>query len=333
MPFSFNSKSPWAGTGPSGRPRMLAYGIEAFGAPEVIVPRVIERPRPGAGQLLVRVLAAGVGPWDAWIRAGQSSRVALHDLPVTLGSEICGVVQEVGPGVDSLSMGDEVYGTPNRAFTGGYAEYAVVQRDMVAKKPCSMTFAQAASMPVVACTAWQMLFEHACLQPGQRVLVLGGSGSVGAFAVQLAHRHGACVVATGSAGETRRLETLGADQVFDGRAPHDDLAHGRFDAVIDTVGGALQAQAMRMLVHGGVLVSAVSQPDTALARAMGVRAVFFIVSVEAACLALVASMVDAGQLMTHVGTQLPLGQARRAHEMLEGTAQRRPGKIILEPVQ
>lgn len=329
MTLPIDTQAPPGGTNHATRPTMLAFGIERFGPPQSIGVRVTERPVPRAGQLLVRVLAAGVGPWDAWVRAGQSTRVSAGDLPATLGSEVSGIVEEVGPGVDSPGVGDAVYGTPNPSFTGGYAQYAVVQRDMVALKPREMTFVEAASMPVVACTAWAMLFDHADLQPGQRVLVLGAAGSVGAIAVQLARWHGARVVATGSAPDAARLRALGADLVIDARSTQDEPMGGPFDVVIDTVGGALQARAMRTVRAGGVLVSAVSQPDPVLARQTGVRAVFFIVGVDAACLGRLAALVDAGQLVTRVGTQLRLDQARLAHEMLEGPATRRPGKIVL----
>ncbi|MGJ7556123.1 NADP-dependent oxidoreductase [Variovorax sp. RB3P1] len=324
-----DSKASPLTTRPGTRPTMLAFGITRFGPPSVLGLRVIERPVPGPGQLLVRVAAAGVGPWDAWLRAGQSTRLSARDLPATLGSEVSGVVEALGPGVDSLSVGDAVYGCPNASFTNGYAEYAVVQRDMVARMPARLTFVQAASMPVVACTAWAMLFEHADVRAGERLLVLGAAGSVGAFAVQLARVEGARVVATGSPSEAFRLQSLGAHEVIDARSTQDDGLGGPYDAVIDLVGGALQARAMHALAPGGVLVSAVSPPDAVLAGTLEVRGVFFIVSVGSDCLERLAAMVDSGHLVTHVGTELPLGEARRAHEMLEDAAGARPGKIVL----
>ena len=308
---------------------MISYGIESFGSPETIDQRRIVRPVPGSGQLLLRIAAAGVGPWDAWVRAGQSTRVRQKDLPVTLGSDVSGVVETVGDGVDSFVVGDAVYGVTNSSFTGGYAEFAVAESSMVSNKPCSLDFIAAASVPVIGCTAWQMLFDHADLRPGQRVFILGAAGNVGAFAVQLARWRGAEVVATGSASEAARLRHLGALDVIDVRANEGPLPCGQIDVVIDTVGGELQRRAMRTLGEGGVLVSAVSEPDADLARAVGARGVFFIVDVTSACLARLAAMIDAGDLETFGGTVLPLRDARIAHEMLDGVRAHLPGKIVL----
>ncbi|MDB5827573.1 MAG: Alcohol dehydrogenase zinc-binding domain protein [Variovorax sp.] len=308
---------------------MLSCGIDHFGPPEAIHLRRIARPVPRAGQLLVRIAAAGVGPWDAWVRAGQSTRVLEKDLPATLGSDISGIVESVGEGVTSMLAGDAVYGVTNASFTGGYAEFALADSAMMSNKPCSLDFVAAASVPVIGCTAWQMLFEHADLKPGQRVLILGAAGNVGAFAVQLARWRGATVIATGSAAETARLLRLGALDVIDARATAGPLPCGRVDVVIDTVGGELQSRAMLSLGEGGVLVSAVSEPDAGLARSVGARGVFFIVDVTAACLARLAAMIDAGDLETYGGAVLPLREARVAHEMLDGLRARPPGKIVL----
>lgn len=167
------------------RPRgsMKAARIHKFGPPEVVVIEDLSRPNPGAGELLVRVRAAGVAPWDAIIREGKSK--VSPPPPLTLGSDLSGIVEEVGSGVTDFCIGDDVYGVTNAQFCGAHAEFAVASAGMVAKKPRSLSHLEAASVPVVAVTAWQMLFEYAHVAAGQSVLILGAGGNVGAYAVQI----------------------------------------------------------------------------------------------------------------------------------------------------
>lgn len=311
----------------AGLPRvMTAVRVHRFGGPEAIAVEEVARPEPGTGEVLVRVAAAGVGPWDGWIRAGKS--VLPQPLPLTLGSDLSGTVAAVGPGVTGFAPGDAVFGVTNPRFTGAYADYAIAASGMIARRPARAGDVEAAALPVVAVTAWQALFEQARTGPGQSVLVLGGAGSVGAPAVQMAHRAGARVIATASAGDLAFVRGLGADEAVDRREP---LA-GRVapvDTVIDLVGGMAQAEAFGVLRPGGRLVSAVSQPDQAEAARRGVTAGFFLVQVTTAHLERIAALVEAGELATRVGTVLPLAEARVAHEMLDGTRPHAPGKIVL----
>src|SRR6185436_6391498 len=164
----------------------------------------------GAGQLLVRVKAAGVGDWDALIREGK---VSLQPLPLTLGSELSGIVEGIAEGVSGFKLGDEVYGATNEHFSGAYAEYAVPSARMMAPKPKTLNFIEAASAPIVTITAWQMLFEYAQVTAGQTVLILGAAGNVGAYAVQLASRAGLHVVASAGFADLDYVRSLGAEQV------------------------------------------------------------------------------------------------------------------------
>src|SRR5215467_615907 len=172
---------------------MKAARIHSFGGPEVIVVEDVPRPVPASGELLVRVAAAGVGPWDALIREGKSK--VSPKPPLTLGSDFAGVVEAVGPGAGQFNSGDEVYGVTNQQFVGANAEYAIASAGMIAPKPLRLSSLEAASLPVVAVTAWQMLFEHAHQEVGQTVLILGAAGNVGAFAVQFAANAGFHVIA------------------------------------------------------------------------------------------------------------------------------------------
>ncbi len=176
---------------------MKAARIHRFGPPEVIVVDDLPRPAPAAGQVLVRVANAGVGPWDALIREGKS--IVNSPLPVTLGSDLSGVIEVLGSGVTQFQPGDEVYGVTNAEFIGAYAEFALASSKTVARKPGGLSFTEAASAPVVAVTAWQMLFDYAQAKPEQTVLIHGAGGNVGGYAVQLASQAGLHVFATASA--------------------------------------------------------------------------------------------------------------------------------------
>ena len=305
---------------------MNAARVHQFGPPEAITIERLPLPTPGEGEVLVRVAAAGVGPWDAWIRAGKS--VLPQPLPLTLGSDLSGTVAAVGPGVVGLRLGEEVYGVTNGRFTGAYADYALAEAARLAPKPAPLDHLQAASVPVIAVTAWQMLFDHARLAEGQRVLVHGAAGSVGAFAVQLAHQASAHVIATASAGDLDRVRDLGAEEAIDFRATRFEAAAGEVDAVIDLVGGETLERSFAVLRPGGVLCSAVAQPDQARAAERGVRALFMLVDVNTAALVEIGRLLATGRLRTNVGEILPLDQAVLAHRMLEG-APHKPGKIVL----
>src|SRR4051812_31596804 len=180
---------------------MMAWRVHEFGPPDVMKFERVPRPQPAKGEVLVKVAAAGVGPWDAWIRAGKSALP--QPLPLTPGADLSGHVVAIGPGESQLAVGDLVYGVTNPRFIGAYAEYAVASASMISKKPTSLTLVEAASVPVVAVTAWQALFDHAKLQHGQTVLIHGAAGSVGAYAVQFAARAGLRIFATAAADDER----------------------------------------------------------------------------------------------------------------------------------
>ena len=176
----------------------MAWRVHEFGPPNVMRFERVPRPNPGPGEVLVKVEAAGVGPWDGWIRAGKSALP--QPLPLTLGSDLSGEIVAVGPGVSDLRVGDQVYGVTNPRFVGAYAEYALASAAMVSRKPTSLTYIEAASVPVIAVTAWQALFDQAQLKAGQTVVIHGAAGNVGAYAVQLARRAGVRTIATAGHG-------------------------------------------------------------------------------------------------------------------------------------
>ena len=306
---------------------MRAARVYRFGGPEVIAVEDVPVPEPGPGEVLVRVGAAGVGPWDGWIRAGRS--VLPQPLPLTLGSDLAGTVAKVGADVGGFAADEPVFGVTNKRFTGSYAEFALARAAMIARRPGTLDDVAAASVPVIAVTAWQALFDQAHLTAGQTVLIHGGAGSVGAYAVQLAREAGLRVIATASARDTDYVGRLGATTVVDHRAERFEDVARNVDAVIDLVGGETQARSFAVLKRGGHLISAVSEPDTAEAARRGLQARFFLVDVTTAALSGIAERLADGRLTVDVGITLPLQEARIAHEMLDGRRPKPRGKIVL----
>jgi NADPH:quinone reductase-like Zn-dependent oxidoreductase len=309
---------------------MKAARIHRFGGPNVISIEDVARPTPAAGEVLVRVVASGVGPWDAIIREGKSK--VSPQPPLTLGSDISGTVEQSGPDVKGFNNGDEVFGVTNPQFCGANAEYAVASAGMIAPKPKCLSHAEAASVPVVAVTAWQMLFDYGKADYGnaqrnQTVLILGAAGNAGAYAVQLAARAGLHVTALVKAEDVDYVRSLGAATVIDYQSQRFEDSVNSVDLVLDLVGGDTRDRASRVLKTGGTLVSVVS-PDPVSTRS-DVHSVFFYVEVTAERLNRISALFNLKELAPHVGTVLPLREIRIAHEMLGGTPHKR-GKIVLE---
>jgi NADPH:quinone reductase-like Zn-dependent oxidoreductase len=250
-------------------------------------------------------------------------------LPLTLGSDLSGIIQAVGPDVVTLQPGDPVFGVTNAQFTGAYAEYALASVSMITRRPAGLTAIDAASVPVVAVTAQQAI-ERAGPIANRKVLIHGGAGSVGAYAVQLAHRAGAQVIATAGTSDLGYVRGLGANEVVDYRLGRFEDAAGEVDVVLDFVGGEAQRRSFEVLRSGGTLISAVSDPDQTLAQRRGVTAGFFLVDVTTERLSSLTAHIELGHLSTNIGTVLPLAQAQAAHEILEGARPRTRGKILLQ---
>jgi len=307
---------------------MKAACVHRFGPPDVIRVEDLPMPVPGAGEVVVRVTAAGVGPWDAWVRAGKS--VLDQPLPLILGSDLSGTVTAAGAGVRGFEVGQEVFGVTNPRFTGAYAEYALASTAMIAPRPPGLDARDAAALPVVAVTAMQMI-DEARVTAGQRVLVQGAGGSVGSLAVQMLVDRGAQVVGADVPGAAGFVKTLGDIAFVDATAPGFEQQVGAVDAVLDTVGGPSQVALLAALRPGGALVSSVSPPPAAETERRGVRGVFFVVRVTTAALVEVGRLAAARKITWRLAPIMPLAQARRAHEMLEGTVPRPPGKILFLP--
>ncbi len=303
---------------------MKANRVHRFGNPDVIEFEEVEIPIPGDGEVLIRVAAAGVGPWDSLVRSGGSALG--QTLPLTLGADVSGTVEAVG--TSEFKFGDRVHGLTNKQFIGSYAEYAVVSSKSIAHKPQRLTAVESAAVPVVAVTALQML-DRAGVSADSNVLIHGAAGGVGSIAVQLAALRGANVVATVNGDDVDYVKSLGAGLVLDVRRTPFESTAKNMDAVLDTVGGDVQARSFKILKHGGTLISAVSVPDKGLANESGVDATWLLVDVTTRALETINGFIDDGRLRVLIGTTLSLAEAREAHEMLAGTVPRPRGKIVL----
>jgi NADPH:quinone reductase-like Zn-dependent oxidoreductase len=308
---------------------MKAIRYHEYGGAEVLKYEDAPRPEPARGEVLVRVHAAGVNPVDWKVRAGAfKSRDA--ELPQIPGYDVAGVVEKVGEGVQRLKAGDEVFGFLSLSRGGAYAEYVAAPERELALKPKKLDFVQAAAVPLAALTAWQALFDSAGLEEGQTVLIHAGAGGVGHFAVQLAKRKGAKVIATASEANHEFLRKLGADEVIDyTKQPFE--AHAKdVDVVLDPIGGDTIEGSMVVLKKNGFLVSLVGKPPQQKLSQYGVRGDGILVHPDADQLAEIAKRIDAGELTPHVSASIPLADAKRAQEMSESGHTR--GKIVLEVV-
>src|SRR5882757_1341040 len=309
---------------------MKAIRIHNYGGPEVLQYEDAPRPKPQAGEVLVRVKAAGVNPIDWKVREGHMKDFWPHKFPLILGWDLSGVVEEVGPGpvaAGRFKIGDEVYSIPDPTRNGAYADYIVVRESELALKPNSLHHIRAATVPLAALTAWQALFDTAQLQPSQRVLIHAGSGGVGHLAVQLAKWKGAYVFATASTKNQDLLRELGVDGPIDyTQQRFEDIAR-KIDIVLDTIGGETQERSWSVLKKGGNLVSLVQPPSEEKAKELGVRAVFVGGRPNGGQLAEIAKIIDSGKLAPVIDRILPLSEAGRAHELSQSGHIR--GKIVL----
>jgi NADPH:quinone reductase-like Zn-dependent oxidoreductase len=288
----------------------------------------VEKPEPvaGAGELLIYVRAAGVIPSEITWQPTTHTKDGGSRTNAVPGHEFSGVVAKVGEGVTGFSVGQEVYGMNDWYADGAMAEFCVTQPNFVAPKPASLSDDEAASVPISALTAWQGLVIRAKVQAGEKVLVLGGSGAVGIFAVQIAKLQGAHVIATASAAKAEIVGKLGADEVIDYKVAHFDDTVRDVDVVFDTVGGATLALAWDVLKPGGRLVTVSSSEESAERSHKG--AAFFIVEPNQEQLIEVARLIDAGTLKVFVKAVVPLSDAAQAYDE-KSRYQRGLGKTVV----
>jgi len=306
---------------------MKAIRIHNYGGPEVLQYEDAPSSKPAPGEVLIRVHAAGVNPADWKVREGHFRQLVQHKFPLILGWDLSGVIEEVGPGVSKFKKGDEVFSKPDGSRDGAYAEYVVVRESEVALKPKSLHHVYAAAVPLAGITAWQALFDVGQLKRGQRVLIHGGSGGVGHFAVQFAKWKGAHVIATASTKNQQLLQEIGVDQPIDYTTQRFEQITRNVDVVLDTIGGDTQERSRKVLKKRGLLASVVQSPDAEKAKEFGVRSAFVLSQPNGNELAEIAALIDSGNLKVVLDRILPLSEARRAHELSQNGHAR--GKIVL----
>lgn len=316
---------PWYLVRAGEKPTMKAVVAHEYGAPDVLKIEEVPRPEPNDDEALVRVIASGVNPADPLTLSGKYANEFGTHLPLIPGYDIAGVVEKTGANVTKLKVGDAVYGYPT--FGGGWADYVTVKESEVAAKPKSLNFVEAAAVPMGALTAWQSLVDVAKLQPGQTILIHGGSGGVGSFAIQIAKARGAHVIATASTANQDLLKQLGADVAVDyTKTKFEDIARD-VDAVLDPVGKETLARSYGVVKKGGIVMSLVALPDKTELQKRGIHGAAISVHPDAEDLAEIAQLIDAGKIKPTVTQVLPLSEAVAAEQ--QAATHHTRGKVVL----
>jgi len=302
---------------------MKAIVVHSSGGPDVLKYEDAPRPHPKDDEVLIRVMAAAVNPVDVFIREGRSNQ-----FPLIPGMDVAGVVEQAGNTVTKFKPGAAVYAYLSFEEQGGYAEFAVAKQDHVALKPRSIDFEHAAAVPLAATTAWQALVETAGLSAGQTVLIHGGSGGVGTFAVQIAKARGAKVIATASTANQDLLKQLGVDQPIDYTTTKFEDVVKDVDVVLNAVRGDTLARSYGVVKKGGIIVSITGQPDPAELEKHGIRGSGLGAHPDAKVLEELAKLIDAGKITPIVSVVMPLVDVAKAHEQIASRHTR--GKIVLK---
>jgi NADPH:quinone reductase-like Zn-dependent oxidoreductase len=303
---------------------MHAIRIHKFGGPEVLKEDSLPVPEPGAGEILVRVDAASVNPVDGKIREGKFLNVAA--LPLTLGRDLSGVVEACGGGVQGVTRGEAIFALLGHD-RGAYAQEVVVKSGEWARMPDNLSAVEAAAVPLAALTAWQGMIDHGGLTSGQRVLVHGGAGGVGHFAIQIAKAKGAWVATTCAGEDVDFVKNLGADAAFDYKTETFEDNLSDIDLVYDLIGGETQERSFQVLKEGGALVSTLKQPDKAKALSKNLTVAHYVTGPDAGELSKIAALIEQGKIRPVVHAVYPLAEAARAEQALAEEHVR--GKIVL----
>ena len=309
---------------------MKAAQINKYGGSEVVeINKNAPEPMIAAGKVVVEMYAAGVNPVDWKIREGYLQQMAPLQFPATLGGDFSGVVKQVGEGVFDFKEGDEVYGQASvlGGGSGSFAEFALASIKTIASKPKRVNYVEAAALPLAGVSAWQGLVEHMKLARGQKILIHGGAGGIGTFAIQIAKYLGAHVATTASADDASYIKELGADEVVDYKTQRFEDLLRDYDAVFDTVGGDTYERSFKVLAKGGVLVSMIEQPRNDLVGQYGVDAMAQSTQVTSERLAKLAELVDQDVMKVAIDKTFPLREAREALTYLQTKHSR--GKVVL----
>lgn len=304
---------------------MKAIVLHSFGGPEVLKYEGAPRPEPKEDELLIRVMAAAVNPVDVAIREG---RFGGGKLPLILGMDVSGVVEKTGNRITKFKTGDAVYAYLSFQEQGGYAEFAIAKEGEIALKPRSINFEKAAAVPLAATTAWQALVDKAGLGAGHTVLIHGGSGGVGSFAVQIAKALGAKVIATASTANQDLLKQIGVDQPIDYTTTKFEDVVKDVDVVLNAVRGDSLARSYGVVKKGGIIVSITGQPEQAELDKHGIRGTSMMAHPDAKVLEELAKLIDSKKITPIVSEVMPLSDIAKAHEQI--ASQHTRGKIVLK---
>ncbi|KAA0690959.1 NADP-dependent oxidoreductase [Neorhizobium sp. P12A] len=306
---------------------MQAVRIHRFGGPEVMTIEEIDRPIPSANEVLIKVLAASVNPVDAKMREGKYPVVTEKDLPYVLGRDVSGQIAAAGDNVSSFLIGDDVFAflSPDH---GGYEEFVLARADEVATMPKSLDAVGAAAVPLAGITAWQGLFDHGGLRSGKRVLIHGGAGGVGHFAIQLAKDKGAWVATTVSTADREFVSDLGADLVIDYKSEKFEDVIEPVDLVFDLIGGETQDRSFDVVKPGGALISTLKEPDKARAAELSIRVGRYTAQPNGSQLQEIAELIDQGKVKVVVAGTFKLSEVGQAQTALKENHIR--GKVVLK---
>lgn len=309
---------------------MKAVKVHEVGGPEVLKLEDTPIPFPGPGEVLIEVHAASLNPIDAKLLRTDPSYQHAGDNPLTPGFDLAGSVVELGEKVKHIRIGDNVYGQAAvvRKGTGAFAEYAVAPEDCIARMPDNISFTDAAAVPLSACSAYQALVEHIKIKAGHKILVHGGSGGIGTFAIQLAKHLGAYVATTATDKGLYYVKQQGADIIIDYGSEHFEDKVKDYDAVLDTVGGETYGRSFEVLKEGGIIVSMVAVPNEILMKQYRVRAVLAKTKVDSKKLGKITDLIKCGALHVNISNIYPLQQAKEAFEAKE--KEKILGKIAIE---
>lgn len=303
---------------------MRAIQFSEYGPPEVLRLVELPRPEPGAGEVLVRVRAAGVNPVDWKIRDGSLAHFAGAP-PLIPGFDLAGDVVALGPGVDNWRVGQDVFA--RLPAIGAYAEFVVVKADLLVRKPANIDYAEAAAVPTAALTAYECLFDRAGLKAGEKVLIHGASGGVGHYAVQLARNAGAHVIGIASGRNRDFVLGLGAAEFIDYRTQKFEELVGEVDVVLDAVGGDTSARSLNVMKRGGRIIAIAGGIDPAELERRGLSGGSHLVGVSRPNLLRLAALLADGSLRSIVSERIALAEVARAHALSEAGGAR--GKIVL----
>ncbi len=307
---------------------MKAMVVHEFGGPEVMKYEDAPRPEPKDDEILVRVMAAAVNPVDSYVRQGMFAKRGMDNRPAIIGYDISGVVEKTGANAKKFKAGDKVYSYLSVMRGGGYAEFAIAKESETALKPKNINFEEAAAVPLAATTAWQSLVDEAKLNAGQTVLVHGGSGGVGSFAIQIAKARGAKVIATASTAHQDLLKQLQVDQAIDYTTTKFEDMVKDVDVVLNCVRAEALARSYGVVKKGGIIVSITDEPDQTECAKHGIRGSRLGAHPDANVLEELTKLIEAGKMKPIVSQTLPLADASKAHQQIE--THHTLGKIVLK---